>query len=396
MMSDYLITLTPFNKFFFGGEMTFQVGDDEDDDFNEQYASYIIESNYFPQQTSLLGMLRFLILRNSSFFENDKITNRIEVEKLIGKESFSVNDQQGEKQYGKIKSISGCFLQFRENTGNWTDLSFSPFDSQLRVENTRQVGVYNGRQIGTPTLEGFDAKDGYTKYVEAGEIKIPISEVFVEDIRLGINRNIVTGKTEKNALYKQVCYRLADKRYQHDEKGNRIKDEENKDMGDPCQFRFAFTAQIDEEQADCTLSDYNGQLVSIGGDNSQFRIGIENLGVSREQIVHVESDLKTVLQSPAYLAKAQVDKAFFAITEIVPFRFLRTSIAETESYDILTKHVTRSVLYQLYDRGSVFYFSDEESKTCFEKSLASRNAEFHQIGYNRCAKLVKKSKNKNL
>ena len=65
-MSNYLITLTPTGRFFFGGDMTFKVGRKDKNEFNEQFSSYIIKSAMFPQQTSLLGMLRFLILSNDT------------------------------------------------------------------------------------------------------------------------------------------------------------------------------------------------------------------------------------------------------------------------------------------------------------------------------------------
>jgi len=44
----------------------------------------------YPQQTSLLGMLRFLILRNSGekIFKNGKIVDKAEAEELIGHKSF--------------------------------------------------------------------------------------------------------------------------------------------------------------------------------------------------------------------------------------------------------------------------------------------------------------------
>ena len=103
MKNKYRITLTPVDKFFFGGDMTFQVGSDEKDRFNTQYSSYIIQSRYFPQQTSLLGMLRFLILRdNENVFKDNKIVNEKKAEDLIGNKSFTVNEPHGENCFGKI------------------------------------------------------------------------------------------------------------------------------------------------------------------------------------------------------------------------------------------------------------------------------------------------------
>ena len=84
-MSKYQITLTPIDKCCFGGDMTFMVGNKEDDEFNEKFSSYIIRSSLFPQQTSLLGMLRFFVLRNAGekvfkdfqFAKNTKITLKL-------------------------------------------------------------------------------------------------------------------------------------------------------------------------------------------------------------------------------------------------------------------------------------------------------------------------------
>ena len=97
MSKQYLIKLKPIDKFFFGGEMTFSFDGDD-----SEYASYVIKSNYFPQQTSLLGMLRFLILRNSPYFENGHIKSGCikHVEDLIGEKSFSIKEK---RTYGVIE-----------------------------------------------------------------------------------------------------------------------------------------------------------------------------------------------------------------------------------------------------------------------------------------------------
>ena len=385
-MNNYLITLTPVNKFFFGGDMTFQVGEKDNSEFNLQFSSYIISSNYFPQQTSLLGMLRFLILSNSPYFKNDKITNTIEVGKLIGEKSFSVEVKKGNDEtkieypkndFGMIDSISECFLQYKgDNMTDWIDLSFLPFDSLFEVKSCDNTGIYNGEQKSIPTIEGFSVKNGYTKYVGFEGLEIPLSDIFVKDCRLGINRDITTGKVEDDALFKQICYRLADKQYVYNEKRERVKDENGNDVTKPCRFRFAFRAQINDNTENGILGGCNGQLVSIGGDNSQFIINLEE-GKLKEK---VSSDNKVVLQSPAYLTRKEVDNAAFAITEIVPFRFLNTSL-ETKSYHRLDNYVSRSVRYELYDRGSVFYFDNNNKKVAFVDALKKRN-DFRQIGYN--------------
>ncbi|WP_431430010.1 type III-B CRISPR module-associated Cmr3 family protein [Bacteroides hominis] len=54
MNRHYLITLTPMDWFFFGGERTLDDG---------KSADYISYSNKFPQQSALLGMIRYQLLK---------------------------------------------------------------------------------------------------------------------------------------------------------------------------------------------------------------------------------------------------------------------------------------------------------------------------------------------
>ncbi|MEI6411943.1 MAG: hypothetical protein WCR52_21305, partial [Bacteroidota bacterium] len=53
------IRLIPAGQFYFGGERNFSFGEKEDS------SNYLVKSNYFPQQTGLLGMLRFVLLREA-------------------------------------------------------------------------------------------------------------------------------------------------------------------------------------------------------------------------------------------------------------------------------------------------------------------------------------------
>ena len=50
-MATYRIELKPVETFFFGGEITFG-----------NFQNYLVKSNFFPQQTTLLGMVRKRLL----------------------------------------------------------------------------------------------------------------------------------------------------------------------------------------------------------------------------------------------------------------------------------------------------------------------------------------------
>ncbi len=353
-MSKYQITLTPIDKFFFGGDMTFMVGNKEDDEFNEKFSSYIIRSSLFPQQTSLLGMLRFFVLRNAGekVFKDGKIADKGKASEIIGKRSFSVNDNHAENDFGQIKSITHVRIR-KSMGGNTSDLEIMPLYSQKVTFKDNSVGVYNFQKTSIPEMDGYNAKDGLRTMLTDGD---ELMDKFTEDLRVGINRNIKDGKTEDKALFKQISYRF-----------------NNKDGAHYC---FVFEAEVDDSML---LDKYSGQIVSIGGDNSQFVIGISKDTQNHSEVPSIKDAV--YLLSPTYLRREEAQNAIFAITELRPFRFLESEMDKVNSYHILKRQLNRSRKYMLYAPGSIFYFENTSQKEEFIKAIESKQ-EFRQIGYN--------------
>lgn len=371
-MSRYQITLTPVDKFFFGGDMTFSVGlkettrkweeltekERKEMGFNTQYSSYIIQSSMFPQQTSLLGMLRFLILRNAGddVFKDGHITDKAKAKELIGERSFMVNRRN---DFKTIRSISHVRIR-RIAKGKTSDLEFAPLFKELSFAEA-SVGSYNINDICIPSLtkEEYDAKKGLDIMLTDGVDRVKLDDVFVEDRRVGINRDIKTGIVDDGALFKQISYRFNSK------KG---------------QFCFVFDADIDDA---VPLETYSGQVVSVGGDNSQFVIGISKTEKSNGNLTSFHNAIW--LLSPAYLSRAEARTAKFAVTRLMPFRFLTdredNSDNDNRTFHILNSKLKRSDKYELYAPGSVFYFENEDQKQEFVKAIESKN-DFRQIGYN--------------
>lgn len=87
------------------------------EDGNNPFVSNIIESFKTPQQTSLFGMLRFLILSNDEeAFDKkaDHIINKEAADRLIGPKSFSVTEGQV-NDFGEILSIGPCSIYNKVN-----------------------------------------------------------------------------------------------------------------------------------------------------------------------------------------------------------------------------------------------------------------------------------------
>ena len=354
-MSNYLITLSPIGKFFFGGDMTFTVNGKE-----TEYTSYIIKSNKFPQQTSLLGMLRFLMVSNSSktIFSNGHIVHEYGSAQLIGYNSFRVNQQHQENNYRKIKRLSPCRLQ-KECAGHWFDLYVAPADYGMNVdfENVTSASL-NGKAVEIPKMD-YSAKDyGEPMYICAACAKIMESTIFRRDIRNGINRDIKTGLVADDALFKEVSYQL--------ERG----------------YRFAFEAEVDDlsgiSEHRKTIADYSGQVVKIGANSSMFVIGIEEK--KNEKSAESASGKRLVLSSPAFLTDEDMQYVRFAVAQAIPFRCIQTDVTTT-NYNCTNPKNTYSKKYNLYNTGSVFYFKNSSDCNNFANALKKKK-DFSQIGYN--------------
>lgn len=366
LMSKYLISLTPLGKYFFGGDMTFKVGDNRA--YNERFSSYIIESNRFPQQTSLLGMLRYLILSNDkTCFDNGKkvIINKEKAKEVIGSEGFTVNKDYQANDYKFIKSLSFCSLAAIKKKNMKQILLPMPKDYGYSVTfDPSVIASFNNKQMPLPKIDGYDPKNRKPECFLGAEKTILASDIFIEDNRIGIDKRY-DGKTDNNkAFYKQKSFRLG--------KNN-------------SQYCFVFEAEVDKS-IDLTQPPYNGAIVTVGGDSSTFLL---TAVLSDKKIVCYsedyndnnifQADYKLILLSEAYLEKSEAMQATFSLSETVPFRFLKTSV-ETENYTVLSKvNLRNNDKYYLYQRGTVFY--------CNETQLSSMKAAlekdcFTQIGYN--------------
>ena len=80
-MAVFYVTLSPLEPYFFGSER--KLGDG----FSNTRSSYFVQSELVPQQSTLLGMLRFFLLKQAGYVRDDYRTD----EELIGKNSFMIS-----------------------------------------------------------------------------------------------------------------------------------------------------------------------------------------------------------------------------------------------------------------------------------------------------------------
>ena len=192
-MSNYFIRLKPVENYFFGGENTFRNNE-------EDKANYFSRSNKYPQQTTLLGLLRFMLLKNNAALPLYK--NQEKANALIGENSFDV--LKGPQSFGAIQKISPLFI-YHDNDIYRFSLPFENFVVDFDKEGNTFL---NKTKSFTPIIEGYNAKQAGEDFVKNNSgHEILFSDIFIEhEPKTGIDKQREEGDDKK--FYKQIYYSL--------------------------------------------------------------------------------------------------------------------------------------------------------------------------------------------
>lgn len=341
-MSKYQFTLKPIDNFFFGNEINFRPGIDNDD----KKMSYIIRSNKFPQQTTILGMLRKeILIKEGKFSEDWRYEDKEVIDELIGKESFKI--EKTEQSFGKIKKMSPvlifnksdnklyltCPLNHKQKKG---EDKYKPFNME------KEVDTCFGK-IKLPSTD-YEAKKGLFYGFINSEDSTVISEdnIFKADSRIGIEKQVDGGSKEEK-YYKTISYRL-DK-----------------------EFCFYFEADIE----DVKFENYKN-IVTLGTDGLGFVLEGKKIEESLIDKTNFQQDEDSiVLLSDSYINEDVYESCYFAISEAVDFRNLNNKSG-------IKGYSRNKVRYTLVKRGSVLYSSDLKSL----KSKLNESQNLRNIGYN--------------
>lgn len=353
-MTKYLIKLKPLDTFFFSQESKYRKKRGE----TEVEADYYQQSAYFPQQTTLLGMLRYYVLLKNNQIP---ITEKTKAEQLIGTNSF---DATAKRTYGDIKNLSAVFITDKDNNfyfKNPKDLILkdnkptylTKEDSNFKSNLSKEM-LFFSNYVEKEGLDSFliNSEENilnfdFDKETEKG--------VFVKNEKVGIKKN-EKGETDDKAFYKQVFYSL--------NKG----------------YSFGIIAEIDN------MEEHKG-FVSMGAEKSPFEISFEKINTNIEDKLTLKdtNNPKIVLLSDAYISNYDTNDFQFAISDTKTFRFLKTEVKEGKEYyssnPLKKGEITRSKKLSLITRGSVFYFKDELQMNTFSEKL-NKETNFVQIGYN--------------
>lgn len=350
---SYLVELTPLGNYYFGSENTFNSTDKAGNDAVS--TNYLVRSRAYPQQTALLGLMRYALLLKEGALQK----NGAEKIAIIGNKSFQGNEKDAPTAWGQIQSISPLFIkkgasryvvagqdcQFYDQPRKLTHLEprdKSGADSSFSSEGCAYLPDYDPKQYSKLLWKNIqDAKD-----------VLEPDDIFKEVFQVGISKSF-WGKSENDAFYKQYFYKLNEG------------------------FSFALYITTNED-----IKDFNTPIISpFGADQSLFQIKFlaENNTVFTENPVP-GNKAKITLLSDAYCQPDILDHCFLAITNEVDFRYIKTHVDTKRYYNLSGRpdDMQKSAKLNLLERGSVLY-TDHPAKitAALNNSIAYRNAGFN-------------------
>ncbi len=349
-MKSYLVTLTPLEPFFFGGENTFGEG---------EKSRYYAKSELFPQQTQILGMLRKTLLKYGGYL---KIHRRGEWVKKEDKQKASNLTGSKWKPFknidlGVIENISHLMLR--------KDNEFfikAPFDHFFEIEREENESVYINDEskkylyvLKKTSGENFSSKDYLCDdFVSNNGSLLKKDDIFKTITQVGNQKD--KSEDDKDKFFKKDLFCL--------KKG----------------YAFSFFVNFkdtDEIKEIINNMQKDKVFVHLGGERSKFILKIEerdwdiNFDISKKNISRV------ILLSDSFVDDEIFKKCDFALSSKKPFRYIEKNIS---------KNFSKSNRYFLLIKGSVFY-TDKPDEII---KLIEQNKNFKKIGYNHALIIEKK------
>lgn len=370
MKNNYLITLKPLGNYFFGGEQTFgDYNTEKSKKENEQRINYLVAGNPYPQQTTILGMLRYELLRKKGLLAPRH--REEEALDLIGKVGFN---ESYTGNYGIIEKLTPVFIMkdsnaiLPEKTMQQTEIKEgNPNIVQLKYNF---LPIINGNGS---CFDGYDAKlainDDYC--MNTNHEVLSFNDIFDTSTQVGIKKNY-TGKAEEEAFFKQTFYRLKQ------------------------DYSFAvFVCFSKKPDLDC-------EVIFMGGDQSLFKIEISEphestvfceIEKQNDAILSSAGDLdnfEIVLLNDCKVSRDIFQYCRHTVNEVRDFRYIITS-SETKGFAHFDKKNGRWKCEQkieLLSRNSVLFIHGKKNLEKV-KTMIMTETVFRNIGYN-YFKIIKK------
>lgn len=360
MEIQYFCRLTPLGEYFLGGERTYDFGNTKTDSKN----NYFIHSEEEISQATILGMLRFVMLKKNDLLSDDwrDLSKEQQQNALIGKTGFTLDEnQEAICDYGKLKKITPVLIYQGEDALIHIPLNHKVYDE--KKQKNQEYSPFHMAETGCSDVGNatylpldFVAKDGLSYDYMKPEDKVIVekSNIFQNQIRTRVSK-----VSQEDGFFKKT--------YQFLQKG----------------YSFGFYVTMDEDW--CKEENITDEIVYLGQDKSAFLLTFEKKD---------EQDLFEALknnQDKAY-------RVYYAVSDIYVADFntikdtLYYEIVDKKSYRFLTKSAgtdyvgsrKMSERFQFIKAGSVFYVNKDRAQA-FTGAISNNSLE--QIGFNKIVEI---------
>ncbi|MBK9107303.1 MAG: hypothetical protein IPM92_02695 [Saprospiraceae bacterium] len=337
-----------------------------------------------PQQTTILGFLRYEALRKSGLLGNYST----EWNSLIGTKSF---DGSNEQKFGIIKNVSPVSIyngnndfyplrdpinmnthtfhnvkvSFGDNSEDWDELNIFQFGEANRYDPKNHSHfklIFSDFNGNSHPAECDDVLDSEQEY---GFILANWSSggIFRKDTRPGITKSY-KGTPNDEGFFETEFWRM------HPD------------------FAYSFTADIDDHNL-LKASDWKDtiDIIRFGGDRSIYRLSVT------DGITNTEGNSGTVfiLMSDAKADNSIYNHCATVVTDTQHFRNMRTQSKANENWnkrpaDFNSLKQNGSNAQVLLKHGSILIAKNDNLATELAKALSSNYA-FRNIGYNHFQRL---------
>lgn len=341
---NYLVTFTPLEPYFFGNEKTFAFKGE--DGQGQKTNSYFISSEQLPMQTTILGALRFLHLKEKTH------KAAAEAGELIGCESFVI-ESKGKQSFGDIAELSPIFFVHTEKSKKELYV-ITPADHNADKKEDTGEKEANIKNIYRPfeKYDSFETLDGIKKYTKEYNAKadhsMSVMSIETSDIKdCPISSTVRTGNAkwvDKGGFFKKEFCVL--------------------DKG----WSFAVAAKL------CGDWETGTFFVYLGQNKSLFSVTIEESPYTEEVISNkikkwIPSDVCYVW-GDSYVTNAVYQRSSFAIADTREYREFSTNSG------IIKKG---GKLYSLIKSGSIFKTDDTASLGELFENKQCRTIGFNKI-----------------
>lgn len=405
-MAKYKFTLKPLTPYFFGDNKTFGEQSYSKDLKNpyEDITNYNVNSLKLPQQTTILGFLRYEVLKACKLLGRNYSPS--DWNSAIGDSSFSLN---GKNKFGFIKTVSPVFISngkehytpaahnFVYTRNNIKEIdakkTIHPINIGINLGTISKTITNKAKLLNTTTFTNYTAianeksyspKDGHPDlFVESkgnkmlhgvankewDSIKFLSTEgilskdgLILEHKRIGNKKNIKKRSDDAGDFFIQTSYSLREN------------------------FAFTFIAEIELPEG----SNFSNGIVKMGGEQSVFKLQVEEDHTIKYENIFTETTFSScfernikciVLLSEAIISINLFNDLEFSTCDFVPFNNIYSNTNNSKNYAVINhdrkkmKHATL-----LLKRGSVLYPKD--CSKFIKQALEEDQNNYSKIGFN--------------